>query len=120
MTLQHYFYDILSREGDDAQSTFSVALREDCTIYDGHFPGRPVSPGVCNMQMIRELASVMAGRDLQLRSVKLCRFMAVVTPQATPRLRVEIALTPAADGLAVAASITAGEETCLTYKAELA
>ena len=36
------------------QSGFNVILNPDHLIYKAHFPGQPVTPGVCILQMIQE------------------------------------------------------------------
>ena len=50
--LEHYLYDILSAEEGD----FNIIILEDSPIFKGHFPEYPVVPGVCLMQIIKELA----------------------------------------------------------------
>jgi 3-hydroxyacyl-[acyl-carrier-protein] dehydratase len=35
-------------------------------IFDGHFPGRPVLPGACLVQLVEELAATVADREVRL------------------------------------------------------
>ena len=73
MLVQNH-YDILSHEGN----TWTVLLREDCPVYAGHFPGEPISPGVCNIRLLQELAG--ANRIL---SIKTCRMTRIIRPGET-------------------------------------
>lgn len=90
MTLLNDFYKIDSRnnEGDDV--LFYISLLPGYCAYKGHFPGRPVSPGVCNIQMIKECAEQVTNRRLFLGYIAQCRFLAVITPQTTSQLKLRI------------------------------
>lgn len=109
------FYDIVARREEDGETVFRVALRPDCKVYEGHFPGTPVAPGVCNIQMIRECAEQVAGRPLLLTKISQCRMTKLITPGEFPELDVHVAL----DGESLTASIVSGETVCLTLKATI-
>ena len=53
------YYHILSSEITADAGVFRVALNADCEVYQGHFPGEPVCPGVCNIQMIKECTEML-------------------------------------------------------------
>ena len=73
---------------DDGIVRFDISLNADCPVYEGHFPGEPVSPGVCNIQMIKECAEQVAGKSLFLNNLQQCRLTTVVTPLAHPQVEV--------------------------------
>ena len=56
------YYHILSSDITSNGGMFRVALNADCEVYQGHFPGEPISPGVCNIQMIKECAELLLQR----------------------------------------------------------
>lgn len=72
-------YEIRSHEGAD----WTVYLREDCKVYEGHFPGEPISPGVCNIRILQELAGEMAGKSLRILRIKTCRMTRLIRPGET-------------------------------------
>ncbi|MBQ0740088.1 3-hydroxyacyl-ACP dehydratase, partial [Aquimarina celericrescens] len=37
-------------------STVTITINKNHKIFKGHFPGNPVTPGVCMIQIIKELA----------------------------------------------------------------
>ena len=80
------YYNINSRVDDGESTLFNVSLLSGYHVYKGHFPGNPVSPGVCNIQLIKECAEQMTGCRLFLAYIAKCRFSAVITPLSTPRL----------------------------------
>lgn len=69
-----------------------LKLNGDCEIYAAHFPGRPVTPGVCIIQMFSELAEYFTGKKLQLASVRNAKFMAAVDPIRTPDIQVDMTI----------------------------
>ena len=56
MVLQD-FYKILSEEKtSDSKYTFTILVNEKHDVFKGHFPGNPIMPGVCMIQIIKELS----------------------------------------------------------------
>ena len=76
MKLNGDLYRIDSRmEGlPEGQSGFNIILNPDNLIYKAHFPGQPVTPGVCVLQMVSELLSVQEGKQLTIKSIKNAKF----------------------------------------------
>lgn len=97
MRLEGSFYSIESLElTGEGVLTAEVVLNADHEIYAGHFPQRAVVPGVCTLTIVRECIGVALGRDVVLKEVKECKFVAAVLPEVTRRLR--LSLTLADDG----------------------
>lgn len=69
---------------------FCIDLNPGHRIFQGHFPGNPVVPGVCLTEIIRELAGVMAGSDLFLFKADYIKFISIVNPLRLSHLSVEI------------------------------
>lgn len=59
---------------------FNIRLNPGHFIYKAHFPGHPVTPGVCLIQMVSELASQAEGTRLVISNVKNVKFTGVVDP----------------------------------------
>ena len=98
---------------------FDISLNADCQVYEGHFPGEPVSPGVCNIQMIKECAEQVVGKSLLLNNLQQCRLTTLVTPLAHPQVEVKILLEEKGDTYKLKAILGKGEESYLELKAEL-
>jgi 3-hydroxyacyl-[acyl-carrier-protein] dehydratase len=107
-------YKIVSSSGD---GIFEVRLNPDHTIFRGHFPDNPVLPGICSLMIVRECASLVAGRQLEYDSVRESKYLSVITPDT--ELTIKIKLTEA-DGICLTdAMICSGETTMLKLKARL-
>ena len=90
MRLNGDFFRIESRmEGlPQGQSGFNVILNPDHLIYKAHFPGMPVTPGVCILQMIQELLSEQEGMPLYIVKIKNAKFVKMISPLSDGRVSV--------------------------------
>lgn len=88
------FYKIVStNKSDDENYTIVVDLNKDHEVFKGHFPGNPVTPGVCMMQIVKELCEGFLDCELQLKTASNVKFMALINPEVNSRLRLELALS---------------------------
>jgi 3-hydroxyacyl-[acyl-carrier-protein] dehydratase len=70
-----------------------VNLNKDHAIFKGHFPGNPVTPGVCMMQIIKELTQEITGNSLTMTSSSNVKFMALINPEIHPKLKLELEIS---------------------------
>lgn len=80
MILRDSFYEIVSREIVGAAMRYTIRLMSDHVIYKAHFPNRPVTPGVCIIQIARELLEEYCGEQLEIVHIKNVKFLAVLEP----------------------------------------
>ncbi len=94
------FYTIISLEkNDDHNHTVIILINEKNDVFKGHFPGNPIMPGVCMMQIIKELTEKITGNTLMMQSVSNVKFMALINPFVTPELKLELNITLTDDEL---------------------
>ena len=74
-----YFIDTISR-GEEGVS-YQIHLNAEHIIYQAHFPGEPITPGVCLLQMGLELLSDAVGCELEIDTVKNVKFLNVLHPE---------------------------------------
>jgi 3-hydroxyacyl-[acyl-carrier-protein] dehydratase len=76
----------------EADSTIEaiVELDEQHKIFEGHFPGHPVLPGACMLQMVKELLETFFQKPLRLVKADDIRFSAMVDPTANKELTFSI------------------------------
>lgn len=106
------YYTILSSSHEAETALFKVQLSADADVYRGHFPGDPIAPGVCNLEMIRQLASQMAGRELRFDAIRQCKFLGLIRPDGGV-LTVRITL---ADNK-LSATVHSADQLCINLKA---
>ena len=66
--------------------TATIVLNPENEVFKGHFPGNPVTPGVCMLQIIKELTESRVGYSLFMQKITNVKFMAVINPEKTPDL----------------------------------
>ena len=94
------FYKILSEEKvSDSKYTVTILVNEKHEVFKGHFPGNPIMPGVCMIQIIKELTESITKSSLMIQSLANVKFMALINPEVTPELRLELDITTTEDGL---------------------
>ena len=96
-------YDVMAQDG----SLFLLKMKEDHAVYEGHFPGNPITPGVMTLQMIRDCVKLLLNRNLHYISIKNCRFVAMVRPGNELRLNLQ---TEVAGDSVVVKAVLAGAD----------
>ena len=57
MKLLDSLFSIVSASSEDGRHVYTIRLNPEHFIYKAHFPGEPITPGVCIMQIAIELRS---------------------------------------------------------------
>lgn len=117
--LQNTYFTILNRKDGDGTTVFTVRLLKNHPVYAGHFPGDPVSPGVCNLQMVKECAEMVACKCLIFTNISQYRLMNVVSPYKHDIMQIEVQVTPKDGAYALMASAKVQETVCITVKGTL-
>lgn len=80
MIFQNNLFFIDSSYIDDGWQTYSIRINPEHVIYKAHFPGEPITPGVCILQIGLELLSIASGKKLEVSTVKNVKFLNILTP----------------------------------------
>lgn len=88
------FYNVLSEEKTgDSKYSITILINEKHDVFKGHFPGNPIMPGVCMIQIIKELTAAITKSTLIIQTLSNVKFMALINPEVTPELRLELEIT---------------------------
>ena len=108
------FYTLKSSEKTENGSFIAnISLNKDHEIFKGHFPGNPVTPGVCMMQIVKELTEEFTGKKLFLKSASNVKFMAIINPFETPDLDLSFIITESETEVKVKNTTAFGETIAL-------
>jgi len=83
---------------NDAGAMFYIKLNPNHVIYNGHFPGQPVLPGVCTVQIIKECTQQLTDKNLQYKRIVLCKFLRFVDPVQCNEIVLTITINEKDDG----------------------
>ncbi len=89
------FYTIENKSVDIDQVNyiFEIKVNNKHDIFKGHFPGNPVMPGVCMMQIIKEITQSIVGQKLFMEKCSNVKFLALINPDTNPNLTLELKIT---------------------------
>ena len=85
-------YTVESFQYQEQEITATIMLNKDHEIFKGHFPGNPVMPGVCMLQIIKELIERATSKNLFLSVSSNIKFMAIINPEKTPEVALQISV----------------------------
>lgn len=110
MVLKDNLYSIDGQFAFDGSFAYDVTLQAAHFIYQAHFPGEPITPGVCVIQIAKELLEEHLQRPLAIKAIKQVKFLAVISPSQTPQVRYTFtSLQQTPDGLKAIVDVTAGD-----------
>lgn len=119
MILQDNLYTIVSQQEEEGLDVFHLRLHPEWPIYKAHFPGHPITPGVCIVQMVQELLQELLHRDLCLCEAKNVKYLSIISPEEVSDLSVTFSKieTQPDNSLKVQAQVTTGETLCTKLSA---
>jgi 3-hydroxymyristoyl/3-hydroxydecanoyl-(acyl carrier protein) dehydratase len=88
----------------DGRSLLEFCFRPDDPTFAGHFPTRPVLPGVFQLEMARFAAEAVLHCPLALREITKAKFLRPIIPAETVRVQLKLVEKP--DTIQARASFT--------------
>jgi len=70
----------------------TLTLNANHPIFKGHFPNNPVTPGVCMMQIVKNITEQITDNQLQLIQMTNVKFTALINPDVHPFLQLSLSL----------------------------
>lgn len=109
------FYELRSLQPMGAGTYVAkIKLNAAHDIFKGHFPGDPITPGVCVIQIIKELSQQIINAPLTMVSASNIKFVAIINPELTPDLVFTIEVSESDDaGIRVKATTSFGDTIAL-------
>lgn len=83
-------YKIIEQSAAENSLNVRVKLNEKHPIFAGHFPGQPVMPGVCMVQMVKELLTKQLNEKLNLRQARNMKFLSMIDPRKQSEVNLAI------------------------------
>jgi 3-hydroxyacyl-[acyl-carrier-protein] dehydratase len=90
MLLEDFYSTNKITEISDNSVIAEITLNKDNAIFKGHFPGNPITPGVCMLQIIKNLTAQIHQCELTLLNSKNIKFLALINPDVNPDLIISL------------------------------
>jgi 3-hydroxyacyl-[acyl-carrier-protein] dehydratase len=103
-------YTVQNIEQNEQEVNATVKLHAEHDVFKGHFPGNPIMPGVCMIQMIKELTEKTTGKELFLSVANNVKFMAKINPDVNEIINLNLKISEE-DGIVKVKNITSFDET---------
>ena len=115
------FYTIISFISSDDKIEAVISLNHSHEIYKGHFPDRPVTPGVMQLQIVKELVEKATGREFLLSGISSAKYLNMMLPDAcdTISIAVDMMARPAENQVRINAVMFGNEVVFFKLKATL-
>ena len=84
MQLLNNLYTIVAKDIPDDKISYNIKLDANHFIYQAHFPNEPITPGVCIIQIAKELLEDSLAKRLKIYLVKNVKFLSIISPITTP------------------------------------
>ena len=98
------FYTCHDLQSGEQDITCRIEFDSAHAIFEGHFPGNPVVPGVCMMEIVKELLMEQVKVPLVLHTSGNVKFLNLITPGIKPNIKIDWKKTE--DGYSAKASIS--------------
>jgi 3-hydroxyacyl-[acyl-carrier-protein] dehydratase len=89
-----FYQSVENKLFDQAVTDLSLEQRikfiESSSIFSGHFPGNPVVPGVCQVQMVREMMEEALQKRLILEEADTVKFTHMINPFEYPEITISL------------------------------
>lgn len=105
------FYTLNHLSVDALKATATITVNKNHDIFKGHFPGNPVTPGVCMMQIIKEITEQVLHQKLLMIASSNVKFMAIINPEVTPDLELTLDIAEKEDGTYTVKNVTKFNDT---------
>jgi 3-hydroxyacyl-[acyl-carrier-protein] dehydratase len=115
--LQNNLYKITGFQSTETGLTATIGINAAHGIFEGHFPGNPILPGVCTVQIIKELAEHKLGRPTRLVRASNIKYLGFISPVAMPVVQFILRLEfPGDNTINCSASVSSGETALCSFK----
>ena len=109
-------YSVIAIAHNGCNITAEFILNKDDNIFDGHFPGQPVLPGACMLQILKEVLEEALNKKIRLEKADQMKFLALIDPVVSNDLQLDISYTSTEGNLKVNATMSNSSGPCFKFR----
>lgn len=92
MLLPHLYKILSSSQIDVGCYGFAVEINPGDPLFKGHFPQRPILPGVCTIQIVKECIGSILLKEMNFSNIAQCKFTGMIDPAVDNKLLISVTL----------------------------
>lgn len=86
--LSDNFYYMVDKNFECESPFAIIKFNPSHVIFKAHFPNQPITPGVCQVQIVTEILSEYVGREISLIAAKNIKYVSVIYPDKEKYVKV--------------------------------
>ena len=111
-------FKIIIHHQRDQEISADIQVEKDHTIYRGHFPDFALTPGVVQMEMIRQVLGKAFEKEFRLKGSKSIKYPSMYRPSEKPEIQATLHYKQEGPLVKVDARLHAGDEVFMKFKGE--
>ena len=92
-----FWIDDIRHERNHLEANISIDRNHD--IFNGHFPNRPIMPGVCMIEMVLHVMQKVTRRPIRLQRISNLKFLSIWIPDKFETVAIELDYTMEGDNV---------------------
>jgi 3-hydroxyacyl-[acyl-carrier-protein] dehydratase len=89
-----------------------LSINSGSSIFKGHFPGQPVVPGACMLQLVKDVLERALGYSAQLKKAGNLKFIGMIDPLVTPSVQLEMSYKIDEETINITAKLSDRDRIC--------
>jgi 3-hydroxyacyl-[acyl-carrier-protein] dehydratase len=115
--LKDTLYKIILSDHGECSIKAILELNKNNEIFTGHFPGQPLLPGACMLQMVKEVLENTLNLQLRLKKADHIKFVSLVDPEMNNIPQLTLTYISVDDNnFNITATLTTHKEICFKFK----
>jgi len=110
-------FTILRLTSNEEGLEAKVEINAQNSLFNGHFPQQPVTPGVLQVQLVKELLEEKYGEKLELKTLNRCKFLAILNPNEQSVIDVVLIINKVEEVIKVSAVGKSDKESYFKFSA---
>jgi len=86
--LMNDLYTCRSFKQGDHEFSCQVVFNSGHDVFQEHFPGKPIVPDICMMEIVKELLETQLGKSLWLRDAGNVKLLQITTADVQPMVKI--------------------------------
>ena len=109
-------FTVIQLKHEPGSVTADLGINRDSEIFNGHFPGQPVVPGACMLQVVKDTLESVFHYTLRLKSASHLKFITMIDPRIIQSAQLVITYTTDNGQIAAVAQLLCGGAACFKFQ----